>query len=191
MSRYRELPLPVDPPPPPSPMGPLQPAAPAEGTGTAYGGSNLDPTTGASVAHICSGWCNHPELPTVTVTAEYLLQRLQPAAPAEGLHSHPDDDFVAMAQRYRAEHEATHGEAEQCGGPCIVLGLAGDDEEPAAPAEGLDPCPHCDIEHVWPCPTIPRCDEPGCEKATSCGFPTDTGYRRTCGDHYRAAEANR
>ena len=50
-----------------------------------------------------------------------------------------------------------------------------------------DPCPHCVMEHVWPCPTIPRCDEPGCEKETSCGWPSDTGYRRTCGGHYRAA----
>ena len=57
----------------------------------------------------------------------------------------------------------------------------------ARDSAGLDPCPHCDMEHVWPCPTIPRCDEPGCDRETSCGFPTDAGYRRTCGDHYRAA----
>jgi hypothetical protein len=36
--------------------------------------------------------------------------------------AHPDDDFVARAQRYRDEHEAAH-EDEMCGGPCIVLGL--------------------------------------------------------------------
>ena len=35
----------------------------------------------------------------------------------------PLDDFVAMAQHLIAEHEATHGEAEMCGGECIVLGL--------------------------------------------------------------------
>jgi hypothetical protein len=40
---------------------------------------------------------------------------------------HPDDAFVVAAQRYRKEHDATHGEAEQCGGPCIVLGLTDDD----------------------------------------------------------------
>ena len=50
-----------------------------------------------------------------------------------------------------------------------------------------DPCPHCIMEHVWPCPTIPRCDEPGCDNEASCGWPSPTGYRRTCGDHYRAA----
>jgi len=61
-------------------------------------------------------------------------------------------------------------------------------------AEGLDPCPHCVMEHVWPCPTIPRCDEPGCANEASCGWPTrpggtgpNGGYRRTCGVHYRAA----
>lgn len=31
------------------------------------------------------------------------------------------------------------------------------------------------------------CDEPGCKAASSCGFPTETGYRRTCGTHYDAA----
>ena len=52
----------------------------------------------------------------------------------------------------------------------------------------------CDRRHVWPCPTIPRCDEPGCEQEASCGWPTrpggtgpNGGYRRTCGDHMRAA----
>lgn len=44
---------------------------------------------------------------------------------------HPDDDFVARAQRYRDEHEATH-EDEMCGGPCIVLGLA-DRADPLTP----------------------------------------------------------
>lgn len=52
-----------------------------------------------------------------------------------------DDDFVAAAQHYRDEHEATHGEAEQCGGPCIVLGLAGDDEYDED-GEPIRPDPH-------------------------------------------------
>jgi len=33
------------------------------------------------------------------------------------------NDFIALAEHYRAQHEATHGEAEMCGGECIVLGL--------------------------------------------------------------------
>lgn len=27
------------------------------------------------------------------------------------------------------------------------------------------------------------CDEPGCLKSVSCGTPTETGYRSTCGEH--------
>lgn len=29
-----------------------------------------------------------------------------------------------------------------------------------------------------------RCDEPGCTREASCGFPTEAGYRRTCADHH-------
>jgi hypothetical protein len=29
------------------------------------------------------------------------------------------------------------------------------------------------------------CDEKGCCEEAACGFPTDSGYRRTCGEHYR------
>jgi len=28
------------------------------------------------------------------------------------------------------------------------------------------------------------CDEPGCYKQISCGWPSENGYRSTCGDHY-------
>ena len=50
-----------------------------------------------------------------------------------------------------------------------------------------DQCEWCIPQHEWPCPTIPRCDEPGCEQEATCGRPSDAGYRRTCGGHYRAA----
>ncbi|HEX5073358.1 MAG TPA: hypothetical protein VFW03_09135 [Gemmatimonadaceae bacterium] len=43
--------------------------------------------------------------------------------PREDAHDH-----IAWAQHVRSEHEATHGEAEQCGAACIVLGLAEFDE---------------------------------------------------------------
>jgi len=55
-------------------------------------------------------------------------------------------------------------------------------------------CPHCVMEHQWPCPTIGRCDEPGCEREATCGWPSrpggtgpNGGYRRTCGEHMRNA----
>lgn len=28
------------------------------------------------------------------------------------------------------------------------------------------------------------CDEPGCRKHISCGWPSKQGYRQTCSDHY-------
>lgn len=33
--------------------------------------------------------------------------------------------------------------------------------------------------------TLRLCDEPGCYKEVTCGFPTKDGYRSTCGEHYR------
>ena len=30
------------------------------------------------------------------------------------------------------------------------------------------------------------CDEPGCKAEATCGWPTDNGYRRTCGKHMRS-----
>ena len=29
-----------------------------------------------------------------------------------------------------------------------------------------------------------RCDEPGCTREGTCGFPVDDGYRRTCFEHW-------
>lgn len=42
-------------------------------------------------------------------------------------------------------------------------------------------CPQCHLpEHI-----TSACDEPGCTREGTCGFPIDNGYRRTCGEHYR------
>jgi len=30
-----------------------------------------------------------------------------------------------------------------------------------------------------------RCDEPGCMKQVSCGWPSPEGYRSTCFDHWK------
>lgn len=47
----------------------------------------------------------------------------------------------------------------------------------------LQGCPKCKCVNTL----VLACDVDGCWKETSCGFPTlDGGYRRTCGDHYRA-----
>jgi hypothetical protein len=34
------------------------------------------------------------------------------------------------------------------------------------------------------------CDEPDCFKYVSCGWPSDTGYRSTCGEHYEGKMKN-
>jgi hypothetical protein len=34
-------------------------------------------------------------------------------------------------------------------------------------------------------PLLNMCDEPGCFKNAGCGWPSENGYRRTCGEHYR------
>lgn len=34
-----------------------------------------------------------------------------------------------------------------------------------------------------------RCDEPGCTQRVTCGWPSPSGYRRTCGHHYRDLRA--
>ena len=31
---------------------------------------------------------------------------------------------------------------------------------------------------------LSMCDEPGCFNQVSCGWPSENGYRNTCGDHY-------
>lgn len=44
-------------------------------------------------------------------------------------------------------------------------------------------CPNCKSVNSL----LEVCDEPGCAEYSSCGFPTPTGYRRTCGKHYQEA----
>jgi hypothetical protein len=53
-------------------------------------------------------------------------------------------------------------------------------------------------EEIWGCPKCKSidslylaCDEPGCWKMVSCGTPTPSGYRSTCGKHRPVAEADK
>lgn len=42
-------------------------------------------------------------------------------------------------------------------------------------------CPQCKaVDEI-----VSACDEPGCQRASSSGFPTPNGYRLTCGPHAR------
>jgi len=58
------------------------------------------------------------------------------------------------------------------------------------PALLTAPSPFDAADTLYACPACKSvegfneiCDEPGCRKHASCGFPTDGGYRRTCFDH--------
>lgn len=51
---------------------------------------------------------------------------------------------------------------------------------PFDPTVHVTGCPRCkDIGTL-----LYACDELDCWKDASCGFPTTTGYRHTCGKHY-------
>jgi hypothetical protein len=45
----------------------------------------------------------------------------------------------------------------------------------------VNQCPECgeceDFTNI--------CDAPFCEKEATCGWPSESGYRRTCGEHMR------
>jgi hypothetical protein len=42
-------------------------------------------------------------------------------------------------------------------------------------------CPECKSVECFKA----ACDEPGCNKDASCGWPSADGYRNTCHDHWR------
>lgn len=56
--------------------------------------------------------------------------------------------------------------------------------------------PFDEDENIHGCPKCRQCnegfhmvcDEPGCTKRVSCGWPSESGYRQTCHDHYRSVE---
>ena len=45
-------------------------------------------------------------------------------------------------------------------------------------------CPKCRSAKTL----LSVCDEPDCWELDTCGFPTDTGYRRTCYAHFKTGE---
>ncbi len=67
---------------------------------------------------------------------------------------------------------------EQCGNIC-------DDSEiliaqnPFDPTDMLNGCPSCkSVDSL-----VNACDEPGCLKSATTGWPSDKGYRYTCYEH--------
>lgn len=74
---------------------------------------------------------------------------------------------------------------------CQSCDWIGDDAELLRAPNPFDPdsiicgCPKCKaVDDI-----INACDEPGCVRQASCGFPTQNGYRRTCGRHAYADPA--
>lgn len=68
---------------------------------------------------------------------------------------------------------------------CQSCGWVGDDHELLRATSPFDAddvicaCPECKtVEDV-----LNACDEPGCNRDAGCGFPSPTGYRRTCMEH--------
>ena len=50
---------------------------------------------------------------------------------------------------------------------------------PFDPEDDLTGCPECKGVNT----IVPACDEPGCWEEVTCGAPTPSGYRQTCGKH--------
>lgn len=54
------------------------------------------------------------------------------------------------------------------------------------------PSPFDSTETIVGCPRcksvdslVTACDEPGCNKEATYGWPSDKGYRHTCGEHFQ------
>ena len=73
---------------------------------------------------------------------------------------------------------------------CKVCNLYSPDERllrapsPFDPTDTIVGCPHCKSTDGFD----QVCDEPGCTAHAHCGWPSDAGYRRTCGNHMRVNE---
>jgi hypothetical protein len=119
-------------------------------------------------------WCGHTRAAGVTLAPSEPFRQPCDECGGEGWTAETTADPLPSGEP---------GEPYQVQRTCDACGGEG-----SFALASADPCPHCDMQHVWPCPTIPRCDEPGCERETSCGWPSPAGYRRTCGEHYREYE---
>jgi hypothetical protein len=133
---------------------------------------------------------------------ERVAARVAPSPDAPGPHAQPRPEATLIVKAI----DALEQDSDQYGALSFLKAAlrATTPDRAALAASGAAPredveCPHCDVRHQWPCPTIPRCDEPGCEDEADCGWPTKAGaptfsgdpdfdgYRRTCGKHMRLA----
>ena len=91
-------------------------------------------------------------------------------------HCPADQNIVAdnLAKAIRALTPPPDG-AEALLRECIN---ALEDENPFEENDELIACPACKQMSI-----MEACDEPDCWESTTCGTPTETGYRRTCSKH--------
>ncbi len=58
-------------------------------------------------------------------------------------------------------------------------------QNPFIMGETIKACPKCgEINSTL----AEVCDEPGCNEEATCGWPSPSGYRTTCGEHMRSAK---
>lgn len=69
----------------------------------------------------------------------------------------------------------------ECGHKCYDSDMVTAENPFMSSGELISACPECrELDHTM----ASCCDQVGCNEHSSCGFPTDKGYRRTCGKHY-------
>jgi hypothetical protein len=66
---------------------------------------------------------------------------------------------------------------------CRWLGTTDDVDKVEHGPDVWSVCRRCNTPENF----VVLCDEPGCERESTCGTPTPTIYRRTCHDHRPAA----
>lgn len=79
---------------------------------------------------------------------------------------------------HNAEIDAGRWMCRECGAVSVVAGML-TAPNPFRPDDTIHGCPDCAGIDCFDL----LCDEPDCERPTTCGTPTANGYRGTCGLH--------
>lgn len=128
----------------------------------------------------------------LTAEGEALLRRHYRTDPGPGLTGGYLDGRAAMAASIRAIEDAARAPLLD-----VIEGLlaqhAGwaETDPPGLSADRLSANERAFEALGWddphPMPDL-ACDEPGCLRRADCGWPSDAGYRWTCGGHMRAGD---
>lgn len=111
----------------------------------------------------------------------------------------PDTSGLLDRIRRETREAVQEGDRQDCSSPDCIADAVYEIVRAALAATATPPADApldctCDPVHQWPCAVVERCDEPECDREATCGWPTrpggtgpNGGYRRTCGNHMRAA----